>query len=41
MCGASKDIGSYNLHPCRHNCLFCYANPACDSSGDTPILKKP
>lgn len=31
MCGASKDIGSYNLHPCRHNCLFCYANPACDT----------
>jgi Domain of unknown function (DUF1848) len=31
MCGASKDIGTYHLHPCRHNCLFCYANPACDS----------
>ena len=30
MCGVSKDIGSYPLHPCRHNCLFCYANPACD-----------
>jgi Domain of unknown function (DUF1848) len=30
-CGVSKDIGSYNLHPCRHNCLFCYANPACDA----------
>lgn len=26
-CGISKDIGSYTLHPCRHNCLFCYANP--------------
>ena len=27
-CKASKDIGSYRLHPCYHNCLFCYANPA-------------
>lgn len=26
-CGISKDIGSYSLHPCKHNCLFCYANP--------------
>jgi hypothetical protein len=25
-CRLSKDIGSYRLHPCRHNCLFCYAN---------------
>jgi hypothetical protein len=33
MCGVSRDIGSYNLHPCRHNCLFCYANPACDMDG--------
>jgi hypothetical protein len=32
MCGVSKDIGSYSLHPCRHNCLFCYANPACDAT---------
>jgi hypothetical protein len=31
-CGVSKDIGSYNLHPCPHNCLFCYANPACDKN---------
>jgi Domain of unknown function (DUF1848) len=29
-CRASRDIGSYNLHVCHHNCLFCYANPACD-----------
>lgn len=29
-CTASVDIGSYSLHPCHHNCLFCYANPACD-----------
>ena len=26
-CMTSVDIGSYNLHPCYHNCLFCYANP--------------
>lgn len=29
-CGISKDIGSYDLHPCPHNCLFCYANPKRD-----------
>ncbi len=27
-CLASSDIGSYSLHPCFHNCLFCYANPS-------------
>ena len=27
-CRVSVDIGSYDLHPCFHNCLFCYANPA-------------
>jgi len=27
-CRVSKDIGSYRLQPCYHNCLFCYANPA-------------
>ena len=27
-CRESIDIGSYHLHPCFHNCLFCYANPA-------------
>ncbi len=26
-CRVSVDIGSYRLHPCYHNCLFCYANP--------------
>jgi len=30
-CGVSKDIGSYNLHPCPHDCLFCYANPMRDT----------
>lgn len=29
-CTVSVDVGSYNLHPCYHNCLFCYANPARD-----------
>lgn len=32
-CGVSKDVGSYHLHPCRHNCLYCYANPVVDASG--------
>ena len=27
-CTLSTDIGSYHRHPCYHNCLFCYANPA-------------
>lgn len=26
-CMTSVDIGSYQNHPCYHNCLFCYANP--------------
>lgn len=26
-CRVSRDIGSYQLHPCPHHCLFCYANP--------------
>ena len=29
-CTQSVDVGSYDLHPCRHNCRYCYANPACD-----------
>ena len=29
-CKTSVDIGSYDLHPCYHNCLFCYANPYSD-----------
>ena len=27
-CRVSSDIGSYQDHPCYHNCLFCYANPS-------------
>jgi len=30
QCTKSIDIGSYDLHPCFHNCLFCYANPSVD-----------
>lgn len=26
-CFRSVDVGSYALHPCPHDCLFCYANP--------------
>ena len=29
-CKTSVDIGSYDWHPCYHNCLFCYANPHFD-----------
>ena len=29
-CTVSVDVGSYAWHPCYHDCLFCYANPACD-----------
>jgi DNA repair photolyase len=29
-CSKSVDIGSYEQHPCFHNCIFCYANPAID-----------
>ncbi len=28
QCTVSKDIGSYALHPCHNNCLYCYANPS-------------
>jgi len=30
-CTRSIDIGSYDAHPCFHNCLFCYANPQIDT----------
>jgi hypothetical protein len=38
-CGISRDIGRYQDQPCFHDCLFCYANPACDQRtprGATP-----
>jgi len=30
-CTKSIDIGSYEDHPCFHDCLFCYANPQIDN----------
>lgn len=30
-CTRSIDIGSYEQHPCFHNCLFCYAAPHIDT----------
>ena len=32
-CRASVDVGSYDRHRCRHNCLYCYARPALDHAG--------
>ena len=37
-CRVSIDIGSYGFHPCYHDCLFCYANPACDGKNKGIIL---
>ncbi|RJP94757.1 MAG: DUF1848 family protein [Desulfobacteraceae bacterium] len=34
-CMVSTDIGIYSEHPCHHNCLFCYANPAVDKTRKT------
>ncbi len=30
-CTSAIDIGSYQDHPCYHNCLFCYANTEMDT----------
>ena len=30
FCSKSVDIGSYDIHPCFHNCLFCYARTGSD-----------
>ncbi len=35
-CTVSVDIGDYRLHPCRHNCLFCYASPLAPDGGGPP-----
>ncbi len=35
-CGVSRDIGLYLDQPCRHDCLFCYANPSCDNRRSGP-----
>lgn len=32
-CTVSSDVGSYGLHPCGHNCLYCYANPSGSDNG--------
>ncbi|MCJ7773926.1 MAG: DUF1848 domain-containing protein [Desulfobacterales bacterium] len=37
-CKVSVDIGSYQLHPCYHNCLFCYANPGSTQKTDVRNL---
>lgn len=31
QCTKSVDVGSYDDHPCYHNCLFCYARPLMDT----------
>ena len=31
QCTKSVDVGSYDDHPCHHNCLFCYARPFMDT----------
>jgi hypothetical protein len=38
-CKVSADIGSYRLHPCYHNCLFCYANPTSSCRNNPPELE--
>jgi hypothetical protein len=39
-CQKSVDIGSYHLHPCYHDCLFCYANPACDGLAKPAVTER-
>ncbi len=39
-CRVSKDIGSYHIHKCFHNCLFCYANPVSGKPGHNVATKK-
>jgi DNA repair photolyase len=34
QCTRSVDIGSYDLHPCHHNCLFCYARTGMDTPNE-------
>ena len=36
-CRVSRDIGGYDIHPCFHNCRFCYANPADPSLRNAPL----
>lgn len=39
-CTKSVDIGSYDDHPCRNNCLFCYARPQADIPEKQTTLKE-
>ncbi len=32
-CNLSTDIGSYQYHPCYHDCGYCYANPSSGCRG--------
>lgn len=38
-CTIAVDIGSYQDHPCFHNCLFCYANTQMDTRIKKGILQ--
>ncbi len=38
-CTLAVDIGSYQDHPCFHNCLFCYANTEMDTRIKQGILQ--
>lgn len=38
-CTKSVDIGSYDLHPCPHNCLFCYARTEFDTHIPPRLIK--
>lgn len=40
-CMVSVDIGSYRLHPCYHNCLFCYANPSPENKTNENRFRNP
>ncbi len=40
-CYVSVDVGSYDLHPCRHDCLYCYANPGKTVSGSRLQTERP
>ena len=39
QCTRSVDIGSYEDHPCFHDCLFCYANTGLDTRIKTELKK--
>ncbi len=37
-CSISYDIGSYKMHPCFNNCLYCYANSAYKNRNKNPVI---